>query len=803
MEILFKDLRLATRMLARRPLFTSMAVLTLALAIGATTAIFSVVNGVLLKPLPYRDADNLMTVWQFNTSEGKPEEVSAANFLDYRQQSQAFEQMALAEPYSHDMLGRGEPEAMPSWLVTEDFFPALGAAALHGRTLLADDYREGNQDAVVLSYGLWQRRFGGEHSIIGEKLLLDGRPHTVIGVMPPEFHFPPGKEMWAPKVVDEDEKRRRASNYMMVVGRLKAGVTPAQAGEDLKRVAGELSQLYPQTNGEMSASVVPLSEHLTGEVRPALLVLFGAVALVLLIACANVANLLLVRGAEREREFAIRSAIGAARRRLVQQMLTESLVLAAAGGLAGVLLASWGVDIIRGLGPDNIPRLDQVSIDGRVLSFALLLSALTATVFGILPALHFSRPDLHRSLKEGSRTASAGRGRHRLRNALVVAEIALALVLLVGAGLLARSFIGLIQTNPGFTSKNLLALEVHAWGVQRTPAQRRQFFDSTLERISHVAGVENAAAISALPFHENRIDINVNFTIEDRAAPEPGQEPSAYITVITPDYFRTMKIPLLKGRSFTDADTDVSAPVMVISEQFARRFFPDEDPIGKRVTPKYGKPVTREIVGVVADVKTEGLGTEPRAEMFLPHAQQPTGSMTYVVRTASDPMTVLAAVKGGIWAVDKDLPINRVNVVNDLISGSLSGSRFNLLLVGSFSALALALASIGVYGLVSFTTNMRTHEIGIRQALGAHPGDIIAMIMRDGVKLALAGVGVGLLGSFLLTRFLGRMLYNVSTTDPATFAAVSLVLVGVALAASFVPARRATRVDPMDALRHE
>jgi putative ABC transport system permease protein len=780
-----------------------MAVLTLALAIGATTAIFSVVNGVLLKPLPYRDAQSLMTIWQFNTSEGKREEVSAANFVDYRQQSQAFEQMALIEPFSHDLLGRGEPESIPSWLVTEDFFPVLGAAALHGRTLLADDYREGNEGAVVLSYGLWQRRFGGDQAIIGEKLLLDGQPQTVVGVMPPEFHFPPGKEMWAPKVIEEAEKRRRASNYMTVIARLKPGVTPEQAGEDLKSVAAELSRLYPQSNAEMSATVIPLSEQMTGEVRPALLVLLGAVALVLLIACANVANLLLVRGAEREREFAIRAAIGAARRRLVQQMLTESLVLALAGGLAGVLLASWGVDLIRSLGPANVPRLDQVGIDGRVLAFALALSALTATVFGLLPALHFSKPDLQRSLKEGSRTASAGRGRHRLRNALVVAEIALALVLLVGAGLLAQSFIGLLRTSPGFNSNNLLALEVHAWTRQRTPAQRKQFFEATLERISHIPGIENAAAVSALPFHENRIDINVNFAVENRPAPEPGHEPSAYYTVTTPDYFGTMKIPLIRGRPFSDNDTDASAPVLIINEQFARRFFPDEDPVGKRVTPRYGKPVTREIVGVVGDVKTEGLDSQPRAEMYLPHAQQPTGSMTYIIRAGTDPVTLLSAIKGEIWVVDKDLPIDRADVVDNLISGSLAGSRFNLLLVGSFSALALALASIGVYGLVSFTTNLRTHEIGIRQALGAHPGDIIAMIMRDGARLALAGVGAGLLSSFLLTRFLGRMLHNVSATDPATFAAVSLVLVGVALAASFVPARRATRIDPMVALRHE
>ncbi len=804
MQTLRQDLRYGARMLLKNPGFTLIAVLTLALGIGANTAIFSVVNGVLLRPLPYFDADRVVTLWQRNNQSGAKENgASPANFFDWQSRSQAFAEMAAAEPYSLNLTGQDEPEAFRAWLVTAGFFQILGAGALHGRTFAQEEYKAGNERVVIISYGLWQRRFGADPNLIGRTLRLNGQQYTVLGVMPPEFQFPTGREMWAPRIATERDQVIRGSGYLPVIGRLKPGVTLAQAQEEMDGIAARLTAEYPQANAERGVMVVPLPEQLTGRVRPALLVLLGAVGMLLLIACANVASLLLARAAEREREFAVRAALGAARGRLARQLLTESLLLAQLGGLLGILLAGWASSAILSLSPGDLPRVGEVRIDGRVLAFALGVSALTALIFGLAPALRFSRPDLNRSLKEGGR-GTTGLARHRLRQALVVSEVALALVLLVGAGLLLRSFARLLQVNPGFSTDRALALEVHIFGVARTPELKAAFIEQTLDRIAALSGVQAAGAVSALPFHDNAISPNTAFTIEGRPLPLPGQEPTAYLTVATADYFNTLGIPLRRGRFFSRFDRRDAPPVALVNETMARRYWPGEDPVGRKVSARlFGQVIACEIAGVVGDVRHTGLDSDPRPELFLPHLQNAYGSMTYVVRTAGDPLALLPAVKKEIWAVNKNLPFTSTATVEQLVSRTLDERRFTLLLLGSFAALALLLAAVGLYGLISFTTRQRTHEIGVRMALGARARDITRLVVREGLQLALPGVAIGVAGAWALTRFLSGLLFGVSATDPVTFAALSTLLLVVALLACYIPARRAAKVDPMFALRCE
>ncbi|HLL74218.1 MAG TPA: ABC transporter permease [Pyrinomonadaceae bacterium] len=802
MNSLLLDLRYGLRVLLRRPGFAFVTILTLALGVGANTAIFSVVNGALLRPLPYRDAERVMTLWQNDIKAGKErDDASPANFIDWRERAESFEEMAALEPFGHNLTGQGEPEAFRSWLATEGFFRVMGADALHGRTFLPEEHAPGAPPAVVLGHGLWQRRFGGDPGVVGRPLLLNGRPHTVVGVMPPEFDFPAGGgELWAARALTERERQNRGSSYWQVVGRLKPGATVEQARAEMESVAAQLAQEYPQTNGAIRATVVPLREQLIGHIRPALLVLLAAVGAVLLIACANVANLLLARGTERRREFAVRNALGAARSRLVRQLLTESFVIALAGGVGGVLLSRWLVDVMLAFAPEGLLGTAKLGLDWRVLSFALGATALTAVLFGLLPALQSSRPDLAGALKETQRTAAGGPA--GLRNALVVAEIAMALVLLVGAGLLVRSFVGLLRVDPGFAADKIAALEVHVWGKYRTPEQRRNFFGEAIERLGALPGVEGAGAVSSLPFVA--MDSNTPFDIEGRPAPPAGEGPSAYAITATTDYFRAMNIPLREGRFFAPTDREDTTPVVVINETMARRHWPGESPLGRKITSGEGEErTTYEIVGVVGDVRHDGLDSEPRPEFFATHAQDSSGSMIFVVRTKGDPQSLLQAAKKEVWAVNKDIPFSRAVTMNQLVAKSLGERRFTLLLFGSFAALSLLLAAVGIYGLVSFTTGQRTHEIGIRVALGAGRADIVRMILKQGLWLVLAGVGAGLAAAFALTRFLGGMLYGVSATDPVTFSLPALLLCLVALAACYLPARRATKVDPMEALRYE
>jgi putative ABC transport system permease protein len=803
MGTLWQDVRYGFRMLAKRPGFTTVAVLTMALGIGANTAIFSVVNGVLLRQLPYKDPEKIVTIWQNSARSGiKRDDVSPANFLDWRERNRSFEEMSVIEPYSHSLTGEGEPESFKSWLVSDGFFKILGANALIGRTFLPEEHQPGNGQVIVLSYGLWQRRFGADKNLVGRQLILNGRPHTVVGVMPLEFQFPVEREVWAPRPPRQSDQQNRGSTYMKVIARLKPGVTLAQAQEDMSAIAARLSQEYPQTNGEVGASVVPLPEQLTGHIRPTLIVLLAAVGFVLLIACANVANLLLVRGAERQREFAVRAALGAGRARLVRQLFTESIVLAALGGLCGLLLAYWGSDLILAFSPDHLLRGNRIGVDARVLGFALGVSALTALVSGLIPALQFSKPDLNEALKESGRTTSGSFARLRLRNFLVISEIALALMLLIGAGLLVKSFVRLLQVDPGFATERAVALEVHVWGRYRTPEQRRNFFNESLGRISTLPGVEAAGAVSSLPFIE--MDSSSAFTIDGKPAPLPGHEPSAARMTAAGDYFRAMNIPLRQGRLFNSFDQADATSVILINETMARRYWPGESAVGKKIAvADEGETLKFEIVGVVGDVRHNGLDSEPRPEFFVPHQQNPSGSMIFVVRTASDPQALLPAIKNQIWAINKNIAFDRAVTINQLLTKSLEQRRFTLLLLGAFALIALVMAGVGIYGLISFSTRQRTHEIGVRMALGAQTGDILKMIVRQGMILTLSGVAAGLAGAIVLTRFLQSMLFGVSVTDPATFIVLSLLLTAVALAASYIPARRAMKVDPMVALRYE
>lgn len=801
MESILKDIRYGVRSLLKRPAFALITALTLALGIGANTAIFSVVNAVLLRPLPYREAQHIVTIWQNNAKAGVPRnDVSPANFLDWQEQSHSFESIAGVEPFGFSMIGNGEPERFGAWLVTTGFFETLGTNPLRGRTFTSQDYQPGNERVVVISHGLWQRRFGGDQNLLGQKLTLNGQPYTVVGVMPPEFQFPADREVWAPRVLRESDRQLRGATYWNVIARLKAGVTINQAQSEMSSIAGRLASQYPDTNGGVGVTIVSLAEQLTGNVRTALLILLGAVGFVLLIACGNVANLLLVRGAERHREFAIRAALGAARIRLVRQLLTESLLLALLGGIGGLVLASWGVRLILSLSSAKIPRIEYVSMDGRVLLFALGISLFTAILFGLVPATQFSRPDLQSTLKEGGRGSGAGAPRHWLRNGLVVAEVAVALVLLTGAGLLVRSFISVMRVDPGFNKDRVLALQVFLSRNQKVE-QITGFYDQSLEKLRTVPGVHSAAIVASPPFIN--LEQDAPFTIQGQPVPPKGNEPSAFYTEVSPDYLTALTVPLRTGRFFTKFDNKNSAQVIVINQTMARRYFPNEDPIGKHLTVIFDQPETREIVGVIGDVLHSGLDTDARPEMFVPYWQSPTTQMTFVVKTTPDAAVMLAAVKSAIREVNRNQTFSKAATMEQLINDSLKQRRFNLFLLVSFAVLALVLAGIGVYGSINYATRQRTHEIGLRMALGAQQSDVLRLIVGHGLALSLTGIVIGLAASFALTRLMKGLLFGVSATDPVTFSAISLLLIAIGLLATWIPARRATKVDPLVALRYE
>ncbi|HJQ31314.1 MAG TPA: ABC transporter permease [Pyrinomonadaceae bacterium] len=801
LETLRQDVRFGVRTMRKNRGFTAVAVLTLALGIGANTAIFSVVNAVLLRPLPYRDPARLVTVLHDGWAP-----VAPANFLDWREQSHSFESMAAAQSWSLTMTGRDQPEQLNVLQTSAEMFHVLGVEAALGRTYVAGEDQPGREHVVVISHGFWQRRFGGDRGVVGRQVALDGETYTVIGVMPPDFQFAPfwatHAEAWLPLNLGRRVSDRRGQS-LRVFARLKDGVTRAQAQAEMETISRRLEEQYPRENEGLTVSVDSLHEKVVGKSRPALLVILGAVGFVLLIACANVANLTLAKSALRRKEIAVRIALGAGRWRVVRQLLTESLLLSLAGGGAGLLLASWSNSALASLGPDALPRVRTAALDANVLVFTLVLSVLVGLLFGLAPALRSTKTDLTESLKDRSRGPARDRRQERIRQLLVVGEIAVSLVLLIGGGLMMRSFLRLTSVAPGFDPRGVLTATVPLAGPRySTDEQRAAFFKLLTERVNALPGVKSASVVNHLPLGG---DVwTYGFTVEGRPAPTDAERPSAVYRVARPDYFRTMGAALLKGRDFTERDDASSPGVVVVNEALARRQWPGEEPLGKRITVggEGGKP--REVVGVVRDIKQGEWASEPKPEMYLPHSQAAAPrSMTMVIRASSDLSEMAREVRREVWAIDKDLPVSQVASMEDVIADSVGQQRFNTLLIGVFAATALILAAVGVYGVMSHTVAQRTHEIGVRMALGARGRDVLAMIIRQGLALTLFGLAIGLAGAFALTRVMNSILYEVSATDPLVFGGVAAALTLSALLACYVPARRATKVDPMEALRYE
>jgi putative ABC transport system permease protein len=804
MNTLLQDIRYGIRVMLKSRGFTVAAVLALALGIGANTAIFSVVNGVLLRPLPYPDPERIITVWQNLETRGGPklEYTSPADFKDWKEQSEAFEHMAAFAGWGPTLTGQAEPEQLRGAAVSYDMFSVLGIEPALGRSFNEEEDRAGAEPVVILSNGLWRRRFGADPSLVGKTISLSGDSYTVIGITPPGFKFPINNraEIWRPLSPMLRSSCQRGCVVLRVMARLKPGVSLERARSEMGAIASRIEQENPSTNKDVGVSLVPLHEYVVGDMRAAVYVLFGAVSLVLLIACANVANLILARAASRSKEIAIRTALGARRGRIVQQLLTESLLLAIIGGALGLLLAFWMVDILVTFSPEGTPRTDEISIDGRVLAFSFGTALLTGLVFGLVPALQASKPDLNTSLKEGGKGTQAGSQGRRARSILVVSEIALALMLLIGAGLLMKSFALLQGVDPGFNPKNVLTVDI---GLPKAnylePQKIVAFYAELLDRVKTLPGVQSVGAISNLPLAGGGTD--VSFAIEGRPQPEPGQAPVAWYDSVTSDYFRTMGMRLLKGREFTERDNENAPKVVVISETMADRYFPGEDPLGKRL--QFGQSEFCEIVGVMADVKQFGLETDARPSMWYSASQIPERAMYVVARTSGDSLSLATAVRNEVWSIDKNLAVANIAPMERIVSESIALPRFILLLVGFFAVVALLLATVGIYGVMSYSVTQRSQEIGIRMALGAQPSDVLKMVVGQAMMLIAIGVAIGLAGAFAVTRLMASLLYGVSATDPATFAIIALILAGVALGAGFVPARRATKVDPMIALRYE
>ena len=795
METIIKDIRYGIRGLSKRPAFTAVAVLTLALGIGANSAIFSVLNAVLLRPLPYADPDRIVRI---DETEGKGGMgVSPPNLLDFQQQNQTFESVAGYTGGSFILTGAGEPLRLESCAVSAALFSVLQVKPLIGRSLSTADERPGQDRVALISYGLWQQRFGGDHALLDKQITLDGLSYTVAGVMPNGFEFPiqvEGVEVWTPLEQPEDLAQLRGAHYLDVVGRMKTGVSLVQARADVETIASRIAQQYPkEVSGKIT--VVPLKEYLVGQARPYLLMLAGAALLVLLIAIANVASLTLARAAERQKEIALRTALGASKSRVVRQLLTESLILSFVGGLAGVTLAVWCTGFLTAIAPGDLPRLQSAYVDGRVLLFALAISVISGILLGLIPAWRSANANLQTHLKEGE-TRSASAPRQALRKALVVSEVTLALVLLCGAGLLIRTLWKLNSVNPGFDPQNVLVAELVLPKTKyRDAGQQTMFFQQLIERIKASPGIDSAGGTSNLPLSGT----NMVFL----ASVEGRSSLPASFRAVTEDYFRTMRIPLLKGRWFDDHDTAESQPVVIVNERMARQISPDhEEVLGKRI--KHGfKNQVAEVVGVIGDVKYAGLDQQTKPEMYAPFAQRAWPFMRIVARSKSDPSVVAAAIREAVRAIDKDQPVDKITTMSSVVSASIVDRSFYMQLLGTFASLAFILAAVGIYGVVSYSVAQRTREIGIRVALGARRRDVLGLVLREALRLTALGVALGLVGAFVATRVLRSLLFEVKPTDPATFICLSLLLTFVALVASYIPARRATKVDPLVALRYE
>ena len=815
MTTLFIDVRYALRSLRQNPAVTLVAILALALGIGANTAIFSVVHAVLLAPLPYADPSRLVTLLG-----PRSHPLSPADFLDIRKQSRSFEAVAAAEGWSGNLSGRNIPEQIVGLHLTEDMFRLLGVPALRGRTFSRDDFQSGTHRVLVISYGLWQRRFGGTADAVGQTVLLDGEPYTLIGVMPASFQFTPfwitQAEMWAPLDMS-DRSTARAFHSLRVFARLRGGVSGQTAQAEIDSICRNLARAYPETNTDMQVLVEPLHEKVVGKIRSALLVMLGAVGLVLLIACANVANIVLARATARQRETAIRLSLGAQRLRIARLFLTESLVLSMLGALLGLLLAFWGTSVLQAmLRPDagafnvRLARWDAVAINGPVLAFTLLLSLATGILFGLAPAMFASRQDLNERLKEGGRSLAGGRG-SGLRKVLVAAEVAIALVLLVGSGLLMRSFLNLRDVNPGFDPRNLLTMTVSVAGQQQYAGpQRENLYRTLVSSLNGLPGAHSVAMINHLPLVGDTW--GTNMAIDGRPIPTPGHEMNTIYREAGPNYFATMRIPLRAGREFGEHDNLSSPRVAIINETLAKSAWPNDEPIGKRITLDTRHPVWLTIVGVIQDVKQSNWTGPLDNEVYIPflqdaeflNSQHPwRASVSIVIRTDTDAAALVPAVQQTVWSVDRDMPVSHLETMTHAIGNALWQSRFNMMLIGIFSAIAMMLAVVGIYGVMAYEVAQRTQEIGIRMALGANRGSIVRLVFGQSLRVVAAGIIVGVGAALGLARLMTSMIYQVQPADPLTYVGVTMLVLCVAGLSALAPARRATRVDPIIALRYE
>ena len=819
LEELWQDWRYGARMLARNPGFTLIAVITLALGVGVNTVIFSVVNAVLLRPLPYRDPDRLMVIRETKLPETDDSQVSPGNFLTWQKQSTVFAPLEAITVKDFNLVSADNPERVRGMLATHGFLPMLGMRPLIGRDFLPEEDRPGHNRVVILGNWLWQRRFGGDPNILGRAITLDDQSYTVIGVMPPNsgLRFR-DTDVWTPLAITAEQAQQHGSRYLMACGRLKPGVTLEEARMEMRLIADGLAKQYPDSNAGWNVKVFSLFDYAADWVKPRLFLLLGAVAFVLLIACANVANLLVARAAARRRELAIRAALGAGRWRIVRQLLTESMLLSLAGGIAGAVVANWGVKLLLATSVMDGFRLRviNVSLDGRMLVFNLAVVLLTGFVVGIVPALQASKPNLNETLNEGGRGSAGGRRQQLARDTLVALEVAMSLVLLVGAGLMIRSFIGLQQVDPGFDPRNVRTVSF-SLPREKYPQKERQaaFYAQLIEKAASLPGVRVVGAACAVPFsdghwgdfEEGARIMNQGFKIEGRPPYQAGHEPRSDYSSVSPDYFKAIGIPLLRGRYFTERDTKGASRVAIINNTMAKKYFPDEDPIGKRIHLTggltNGDEVYREIVGVVGDVKYYGLDQETPAQIYEPYTQQPFPFMTLVLRADGDPAGLNEAIRREILNLDREQPVVSIDMLDRLVSASTAWRQSLGLLFGTFAAVAVGLAAVGLYGVMSYAVARRTQEIGIRMALGARRLDVLVLILRHGARLALCGVAIGIIGAWAMTRLLASELYGVSATDPLTFIGVSLLLIGVALLACYIPARQATKVDPLVALRYD
>jgi putative ABC transport system permease protein len=810
MENLLKDIGYSLRSMAKNPGFSLVACLTLAIGIGLNSAHFSIINAVLLRPLPFKRSERLVVAWETNSKlsgESKDHnEVAPANLFDWQEQNQSFEEFAAFNYLGVNLTGFEEPERLSGASVSTNFFNVFGMLPLMGRTFNSEEGVLGNHRVAVISHGLWQRRFGGNSGIIDNPIILNGVNYTVIGVMPPEFDlpFPTTKQidLWMPAAMSPAGKQDRKTHYLYVVGRLKEGDTIVQAQADMNAVARRLAEQYPDTNRDTGLRLVSLEDQVVGKIRPVVMILLGAVLLVLIIACANVANLLLMRNVVRQREIAIRTALGATRGRLVRQLLSESVVLALIGGVVGLMLAFLGVSLVKSISPDKIPRLKSLGLDSRVVGFTLLISLFTAGGFGLVPALQTSKVSITEALKEGGRGAGSGKLQARLRKFFVVFQAALALVLLISASLLIRSFVNLLNVDPGFKPDQVLTAQLSlSSGKYAQPAQQVTFFRQLIERLQAIPGVEKVGLTTALPLSDN--NVTNGFTVIEHPPPAPPVEPEANYRAVSPEYFDSLGMQVLRGRGFTTTDGTQTAGVVVINESMSRQFFAHEEPIGRHLTMTDRSEGPREIIGVVKDVKHFGLDSQPQAEMFVPIYQVPYRFVTVTLKGGPNAHALTAAVRREISPLDDSLPVFNIRTMNELMSKSLSPRRFSMLLLAIFGGAALIMAAIGIYGVMAYAVSERLQEIGIRMAMGASPGNILKMVMMQAAQLAVVGVVIGILMGRLLTGVLSNLVYGINTFDIITFVSAPVFLVLMALFASYVPARRAMAVDPISMLKRE